>query len=76
LTFVFDNAMLRSRYQRAGYTRQTFADAVHVQIRTVYRWEAGDTEPDPRAQILIDQALSAGSTLVAAHPSRRSNKQK
>lgn len=50
------------RRKAAGYTQETFAEALHVDRVTVGRWERGDTDPQPYIWPKLAKLLRVSTT--------------
>jgi transcriptional regulator with XRE-family HTH domain len=48
----------------AGYTQEQFAEAMHVDRKTVGRWEAGEREPQPYLQPKIAKLLEVSPAVL------------
>jgi transcriptional regulator with XRE-family HTH domain len=49
----------------AGYTQEQFADAMHVDRKTVVRWEAGEREPQPYMQSKMAKLLEMSPAMLS-----------
>lgn len=50
--------------EERGMSRQEFADALNVEVRTVYRWESAERSPDIATYMRILQVLGKSSDVI------------
>lgn len=66
------NAVFHQLWRRSGWTRARIARELGVNYSSVYRWETGETKPEPSKLMLlarlIGEPVQIGATFTAADP--------